>query len=137
LVYGYYTCDFVIANCNIFNDFCSLSNLAILLDFGLNCLSEECSAYNRVWLPFDRYDAVTYLKYLDTLRVSESFRSVWIFAEASYKIFDYAKKRVFHLVRADGVKFNESSKSVKNKKRRTKGDDKDIEEGERLLLCFV
>ncbi|KAH1223555.1 DNA repair endonuclease UVH1 [Glycine max] len=75
-----------------------------------------------------RYDAVTYLKYLDTLRVSESFRSVWIFAEASYKIFDYAKKRVFHLVRADGVKFNESSKSVKNKKRRTKGDDKDIEE---------
>ncbi|XP_050876004.1 DNA repair endonuclease UVH1-like [Lathyrus oleraceus] len=32
-----------------------------------------------------RYDAVTYLKYLDTLRVSESFRSVWIFAEASYK----------------------------------------------------
>jgi DNA excision repair protein ERCC-4 len=47
----------------------------------------------------DRYDAVTYLKYLDTLRVSESFRSVWIFAEASYKIFDYAKKRVYHLAR--------------------------------------
>ncbi|TKY70764.1 DNA repair endonuclease UVH1 [Spatholobus suberectus] len=75
-----------------------------------------------------RYDAVTYLKYLDTLRVSESFRSVWIFAEASYKIFDYAKKRVFHLVRSDGVKFNELSKGVKNKKRKTKGDDKDIEE---------
>lgn len=73
MVYGYYTCDFVIANCNIFNDFCSLSNLAILLDFGLNCLSEECSAYNRVWLPFDRYDAVTYLKYLDTLRVQRVF----------------------------------------------------------------
>lgn len=90
-----------------------------------------------MWLPFDRYDAVTYLKYLDTLRVSESFRSVWLFAGASYQIFDYAKKRVFHLVKADGVKFNESSKSVKNKKRRTKGDDKDIEEGERLLLCFV
>lgn len=31
-------------------------------------------------------------------------------------------------MKADGVKFNESSKSVKNKKRRTKGDDKDIEE---------
>ncbi|BAU00395.1 hypothetical protein VIGAN_10198400 [Vigna angularis var. angularis] len=75
-----------------------------------------------------RYDAVTYLKYLDTLRVSESFRSVWIFAEASYKIFDYAKKRVFHLVRSDGLKFNELSKGVKNKKRKSKGDGKDIEE---------
>ncbi|XP_027914930.1 DNA repair endonuclease UVH1 [Vigna unguiculata] len=75
-----------------------------------------------------RYDAVTYLKYLDTLRVSESFRSVWIFAEASYKIFDYAKKRVFHLVRSDGLKFNELSKGVKNKKRKSKADDKDIEE---------
>ncbi|RDX86604.1 DNA repair endonuclease UVH1, partial [Mucuna pruriens] len=76
-----------------------------------------------------RYDAVTYLKYLDTLRVSESFRSVWIFAEASYKIFDYAKKRVFHLVRSDGMKFNEFSKGVKNKRRKIKDDDdKDIEE---------
>ncbi|KAK6146390.1 hypothetical protein DH2020_020259 [Rehmannia glutinosa] len=43
-----------------------------------------------------RYDAVTYLKYLDSLRASESFRSVWIFAESSYKIFEYAKKRVYH-----------------------------------------
>ncbi|KAG5061354.1 hypothetical protein JHK87_002383 [Glycine soja] len=83
-----------------------------------------------------RYDAVTYLKYLDTLRVSESFRSVWLFAGASYKIFDYAKKRVFHLVKADGVKFNESSKSVKNKKRKTTGDDKDIEEGDRFFFLL-
>jgi len=89
-----------------------------------------------VWLPFDRYDAVTYLKYLDTLRVSESFRSVWLFAGASYQIFDYAKKRVFHLVKADGVKFNESSKSVKNKKRKTTGDDKDIEEGDRFFFLL-
>ncbi|XP_061343946.1 DNA repair endonuclease UVH1 isoform X2 [Gastrolobium bilobum] len=75
-----------------------------------------------------RYDAVTYLKYLDTLRVSESFRSVWIFAEASYKIFDYAKKRVFHLVRSDGVKLNGMIKGVKNKKRKVKGDKNNIEE---------
>ncbi|KAJ1391734.1 RuvA domain 2-like [Sesbania bispinosa] len=75
-----------------------------------------------------RYDAVTFLKYLDTLRVSESFRSVWIFAEASYKIFDYAKKRVFHLVRSDGVKIDGSSKGVKNKKRKVKSDNKDNEE---------
>ncbi|XP_027193341.1 DNA repair endonuclease UVH1 isoform X3 [Cicer arietinum] len=77
-----------------------------------------------------RYDAITYLKYLDTLRVSESFRSVWIFAEASYKIFDYAKKRVYHLVRSDGVKLNESSKGIKNKKRKVKGDNKDTEEAD-------
>ncbi|KAE9606870.1 hypothetical protein Lal_00026102 [Lupinus albus] len=75
-----------------------------------------------------RYDAVTYLKYLDTLRVSESFRSVWIFAEASYKIFNYAKKRVYHLVRSDGVKLDGLSKSAKNKKRKVKGDNKDTEE---------
>jgi DNA excision repair protein ERCC-4 len=85
----------------------------------------------------DRYDAVTYLKYLDTLRVSESFRSVWIFAEASYKIFDYAKKRVYHLARSDGVKLNESSKGVKNKKKKVKGDNKETEEGNNLLLCFL
>lgn len=90
-----------------------------------------------MWLLANRYDAVTYLKYLDTLRVSESFRSVWIFAEASYKIFDYAKKRVFHLVRSDGVKINESSKGVKNKKRKAKGDNKYTEEGENLLFFFI
>jgi DNA excision repair protein ERCC-4 len=65
--------------------------------------------------------------------VSESFRSVWIFAEASYKIFDYAKKRVYHLVRSDGVKLNES----KNKKKKVKGDNKETEEGNNLLLCFL
>ena len=75
---------------------------------------------------------MTYLKYLDTLRVSESFRSVWIFAEASYKIFDYAKKRVYHLVRSDGGKLNGSSKSAKNKKRKVKGDNKDTEEGKSI-----
>lgn len=91
-----------------------------------------------MWLFPDRYDAVTYLKYLDTLRVSESFRSVWIFAEASYKIFDYAKKRVFHLVRSDGVKLNGLSECVKNKKRKkVKGGDKDTEEGKNILLCFL
>ncbi|KAL5750805.1 hypothetical protein ACOSP7_025408 [Xanthoceras sorbifolium] len=68
-----------------------------------------------------RYDAVSYLKYLDTLRVSESFRSVWIFAESSYKIFDYAKKRVYRIVRSDGVKLDGPSKSVTGKKRKLKG----------------
>ncbi|KAG2680090.1 hypothetical protein I3760_11G082100 [Carya illinoinensis] len=76
-----------------------------------------------------RYDAVTYLKYLDTLRVSESFRSVWIFAESSYKIFEYAKKRVYRFVRSDGVKLvSGQGKSVAGKKRKSKGDDKIEEE---------
>ncbi|PRQ18415.1 putative RuvA domain 2, restriction endonuclease type II [Rosa chinensis] len=70
-----------------------------------------------------RYDAVTYLKYLDTLRVSESFRSVWIFAESSYKIFEYAKKRVYRFVTSSGVDLSEQSKSLKGKKRKLKGDD--------------
>ncbi|KAM1236581.1 hypothetical protein FF1_037652 [Malus domestica] len=70
-----------------------------------------------------RYDAVTYLKYLDTLRVSENFRSVWIFAESSYKIFEYSKKRVYRFVTSDGVKLSDKSKSSKGKKRKLKGDD--------------
>ncbi|XP_028762572.1 DNA repair endonuclease UVH1 isoform X2 [Neltuma alba] len=75
-----------------------------------------------------RYDAITFLRYLDTLRVSESFRSVWIFAEGSYKIFDYAKKRVYRLERSDGAKLNESNKIAKSKKRKCKGDGNDSEE---------
>ncbi|KAK2970371.1 hypothetical protein RJ640_012951 [Escallonia rubra] len=65
-----------------------------------------------------RYDAVTYLKYLDSLRASESFRSVWIFAESSFKIFEYAKKRVYHFGRSDGVNLVGQSKGVTNRKRK-------------------
>ena len=84
---------------------------------------------------------MTFLKYLDTLRVSESFRSVWIFAESSYKIFDYAKKRVYRFGRSDGVKPSGQGKSVTGKKRKSKGDDKNEKEGWWLLLfllfCFA
>ncbi|GLT91150.1 hypothetical protein SLE2022_090520 [Rubroshorea leprosula] len=74
-----------------------------------------------------RYDAVSFLKYLDTLRVSESFRSVWIFAESSYKIFDYAKKRVYRFGRSDG-KINAKTKIKSSKKRKLKEDDDNGEE---------
>lgn len=67
-----------------------------------------------------RYDAVTYLKYLDSLRVSESFRSVWIFAESSYKIFEYAKKRVYLFTKTEAGKPSEQSKNVSGKKRKLK-----------------
>ncbi|XP_010919790.1 DNA repair endonuclease UVH1 isoform X1 [Elaeis guineensis] len=71
-----------------------------------------------------RYDAVTYLKYLDTLRVSEGVRSVWIFADSSHRIFELAKKRVYQVVRADGLKINTDGKSEPSKKRRANNDHK-------------
>lgn len=70
------------------------------------------------WICIDRYDAVTYLKYLDSLRASESFRSVWIFSESSHKIFEYAKKRVYHFGRSDGGKSLVPSKTLSTKKRK-------------------
>lgn len=72
---------------------------------------------------------MSYLKYLDTLRVSESFRSVWIFAESSYKIFELAKKRVYRFVRSDGTKLDDSSKNSKSRKRKQKADDSNEEAG--------
>jgi hypothetical protein len=50
-----------------------------------------------------RYDAIMFLKYLDTLRASEGVRSVWIFANATHKIFELAKRRVYQLIRTDGT----------------------------------
>ncbi|KAJ8763836.1 hypothetical protein K2173_003618 [Erythroxylum novogranatense] len=70
-----------------------------------------------------RYDAVSYLKYLDTLRVSESFRSVWIFAESSYKIFDFAKRRVYRLARSNDVRLNGQEKSPSGRKRKVHNND--------------
>ncbi|KAI3693741.1 hypothetical protein L1987_76693 [Smallanthus sonchifolius] len=75
-----------------------------------------------------RYDAVTYLKYLDSLRASESFRSVWIFAESSYKIFEYAKKRVYQFRRSNGETLTTPSKSVKSKKRKLDDSNNDKED---------
>eukprot|EP00250_Pteridium_aquilinum_P006518 c16417_g1_i2 orf=74-1330(+) len=48
-----------------------------------------------------RYDAITFLKYLDTLRATEDVRSVWIFANPTHKIFELAKRRVFQVIRTD------------------------------------
>ncbi|XP_023758926.1 DNA repair endonuclease UVH1 isoform X2 [Lactuca sativa] len=75
-----------------------------------------------------RYDAVTYLKYLDSLRASESFRSVWIFAESSYKIFEYAKRRVYHFSRSKGEDLTTSAKNVKSKKRKLDDSSNDKED---------
>ncbi|KAJ4784542.1 DNA repair endonuclease UVH1 [Rhynchospora pubera] len=71
-----------------------------------------------------RYDAVTYLKYLDTLRVSEGVRSMWIFANSSHKIFELAKRRVYQVVRADGSKVGLDNKATPTKKRRVTSNNK-------------
>lgn len=68
---------------------------------------------------------MTYLKYLDSLRASESFRSVWIFAESSYKIFEYAKKRVYQFGRLDGAKKDGLSKTAFTSKRKLDERNKD------------
>ncbi|CAK9216256.1 unnamed protein product [Sphagnum jensenii] len=54
-----------------------------------------------------RYDAVTFLKYLDTLRASEGVRSVWIFANPTHKIFELTKRRVYQLIRTDGTRIGQ------------------------------
>ncbi|XP_074344666.1 DNA repair endonuclease UVH1 isoform X1 [Apium graveolens] len=74
-----------------------------------------------------RYDAVTYLKYLDSLRASESFRSVWIFAESSSKIFEYAKKRVYYCKRLQDGNIVGQSKAATPKKRKVQEKNKDKE----------
>ncbi|KFK33029.1 hypothetical protein AALP_AA6G321200 [Arabis alpina] len=74
-----------------------------------------------------RYDAVSFLKFLDTLRVAESYRSVWLFAESSYKIFEFAKKRVYRLLKANDVKSKEQVKNTSGKKRKLKGDNACVE----------
>lgn len=78
---------------------------------------------------------MTYLKYLDSLRAAENFRSVWIFAESSYKIFEYAKKRVYHFGRLDGGKLIGKSKIVTTKKRRL--DDRTVEKEGALGDAFI
>ncbi|KAJ1299244.1 hypothetical protein BS78_01G517000 [Paspalum vaginatum] len=65
-----------------------------------------------------RYDAVTYLKYLDTLRVSEGVRSVWILADSSHKIFELAKWRVYQAVRADDVNASTDNRMGASAKKR-------------------
>lgn len=65
--------------------------------------------------------------------MSESFRSVWIFAESSYKIFELAKKRVYRFVRSDGIKLDGPGKSTTSKKRKLRGGDIREETGIALL----
>lgn len=58
------------------------------------------------------------MKYLDTLRVSEGVRSVWILADSSHKIFELAKRRVYQAAREDSIKVSTDNKGAPTKKRK-------------------
>jgi DNA excision repair protein ERCC-4 len=51
-----------------------------------------------------RFDAVTFLAYLDTLRATEGTRCVWLFHSAAHTVFEAAKGRVYRLGRAPAPK---------------------------------
>ena len=42
-----------------------------------------------------RYDSVTFLRFLDGLRASESRAALWVFDEQAAKIFELARQRVY------------------------------------------
>lgn len=44
-----------------------------------------------------RYDAATFLRFLEAMRVSEPHASFWLLSSAAQKLFENAKARVFHL----------------------------------------
>eukprot|EP00887_Chlorella_sp_A99_P005233 scaffold1.g5233.t1 len=44
-----------------------------------------------------RFDPVTFLAYLDTLRATEGINSIWLFQNAAHTIFEAAKSRVYAL----------------------------------------
>ncbi|CAI7832441.1 unnamed protein product, partial [Closterium sp. NIES-53] len=44
-----------------------------------------------------RYDSVTFLRFLDALKASESKAAIWIFVDPAPKIFELAKRRVYQL----------------------------------------
>ena len=47
-----------------------------------------------------RYDAVTFLRYLELLRAGESREALWLFADATHTVFEQAKRRVYTLRKA-------------------------------------
>ena len=49
-----------------------------------------------------RYDAVTFLRYLELLRAGESREALWLFADATHTVFEEAKRRVYTLRKAPG-----------------------------------
>ena len=69
-----------------------------------------------------RYDAVTFLRYLETLRVAEGRESVWLYTDAAHTIFEQAKRRELVLRKNDG-----KTTPVAAPAPSARGDDDDVE----------
>ena len=69
-----------------------------------------------------RYDAVTFLRYLETLRVAEGRESVWLYTDAAHTIFEQAKRRVYVLRKNDGKKTPVAANGSS-----ARGEDDDVE----------
>jgi DNA excision repair protein ERCC-4 len=61
-----------------------------------------------------RFDAVTFLTYLDTLRATEGVRCVWLFHSAAHTVFEAAKARVYRLGRAPAPKRRRQAEGAKD-----------------------
>ena len=69
-----------------------------------------------------RYDAVTFLRYLETLRVAEGRESVWLYTDAAHTIFEQAKRAGHALRKNDGKKTPGAAYPPS-----ARGDDDDVE----------
>lgn len=60
-----------------------------------------------------KFDAVTYLRYLENLKVTDGSKSAWMFHSAAHVIFEAAKKRVYHLEGIDkNIEYDTAKKST-------------------------
>jgi len=65
---------------------------------GASSSSEDLKTLRRLADSLLRYDAVTFLRLLDSLRQHASGEGCfWMFADPATRIFDYAKRRVYQV----------------------------------------
>ena len=69
-----------------------------------------------------RYDAVTFLRYLETLRVAEGRESVWLYTDAAHTIFEQAKRRRLLRKSNAGAAGPRSRRARRRRARRRDGD---------------
>ena len=72
-----------------------------------------------------RYDAVTFLRYLETLRVAEGRESVWLYTDAAHTIFEQAKRRVYVLRKSNAGAAAGGPRSDRARRRRARRRDGD------------
>lgn len=73
----------------------------------------------------NKLDPITFLNYLDTLRVTEGTRCAWLFHSAAHTVFEAAKARVYSLSSSQGIRNDgglnngNAGSSAQAKKRKT------------------